>query len=103
MALSALDKCPAAQFGNSLLQLRLGVHYDRPVPGHRLLDRLARHQQETDALFASLHGDLVAYIKQDERAVTGRLPEEDLLAIDLFLRKHAERLGRRSKLAVALK
>ena len=38
----------------------LRVHHDRPVPGDRLLDRLARDQQEADALVAGLHDDFVA-------------------------------------------
>ena len=45
-----LDERPVAQLGDGLLQLVLGVHDDRPVPGDRLLDRLAGHQQEADAL-----------------------------------------------------
>ena len=53
-----LDERAVAQLGNRLLQFRLGVHHDRAVPGDRLLDRLARHQEEADSLFARLHREL---------------------------------------------
>src|SRR6267142_532886 len=36
-----LDEGPVIQLRDRLLQLGLGVHHDRPVPGDRLLDRLA--------------------------------------------------------------
>src|SRR5215471_20763040 len=68
-ASAVLDEGAVAQLGDGLLQLGLGVHHDRPVPGDGLLDRLARDQQETDALLARLHGDLVAAVEQHQRAV----------------------------------
>ena len=46
------DEAAVAQLGDGLLQLGLGVHHDRSIPGDRLLDRLARDQQEADALVA---------------------------------------------------
>jgi hypothetical protein len=39
-----LDKSSIAQLGDGLLQLRLRVHYDRPVPSDRLFNRLTRDQ-----------------------------------------------------------
>ena len=68
--------CAVAQLAHRLLQLGLRVHHDRPVPGDRLLDRLAGHQQEADALLAGLHRDLVAAVEHDERAVAGLLAHE---------------------------
>jgi hypothetical protein len=41
---AALDERSVAQLGDRLLQLRLRVHHDRSVPGHRLLDRFAGDQ-----------------------------------------------------------
>ncbi len=41
-----------------LAQLLLRVHDDGPVPGDRLLQRLAGDQQEADAVVAGLHGRL---------------------------------------------
>jgi hypothetical protein len=61
----------AIESKSSTGQLFAGVHHDRPVPGHRLLERLARHQQEADALFAGLHGDLVA----GSKSTSVRLPD----------------------------
>jgi hypothetical protein len=40
-SLSPLDERSAAQLADGLLQLGLGVHHDRAVPGDRLLERLA--------------------------------------------------------------
>ena len=52
-------------------QLLLRVHHDWAVPGHWLLQRLSGDQQEADAIFAGLHGDFVAAVKQDQRAIIG--------------------------------
>src|SRR6516164_3966004 len=54
-----LDEGAVAQFGHGLLQLGLRVHHDRSIPGDWLLDRLAGHEQEANALFARLYGDFV--------------------------------------------
>jgi hypothetical protein len=51
-ALPVLDERAALQFCHGLSQLLLGVHDDRTVPRHRLLNRLPGHQQKTDAFFA---------------------------------------------------
>jgi redox-sensitive bicupin YhaK (pirin superfamily) len=48
------------ELGHRLLQLCLGVHHDRAVPGDRLLDGLARNQEKPDAVLAGLHRHLVA-------------------------------------------
>src|SRR3569833_1149219 len=71
-----LDERPVAQFCDGLTQLRLCVHDDRSVPGHRLLDRLAGDEQETHAALACLDDDLVAAVERDQRSVPGRQAKE---------------------------
>src|SRR5262245_53812346 len=66
-----LDERPVLQLAIRAPQFVLSVHHDRPVPRDRLLDRLAGDEQETDALLARLHGDLVARVEQHERAIAG--------------------------------
>src|SRR5687767_1360168 len=68
---SGPDKRTVPQIRDRLLDLLFGVHDDRPVPRDRLVDRLARDEQEADALLAGLDRDLVATIEQHERAVAG--------------------------------
>src|SRR5215472_9914345 len=97
-----LDKSAVAQFGDRLLELRARIHHDRPVPGHRLIDRLAGYQQEADATLAGLDLDLVAGVEQHERAVAHRLAHEQLFAVDLLFGENTERSRRRSKTAIAL-
>src|SRR2546430_1837945 len=70
LASALLDERAFVQFGEGLLQLGLGVHHDRAIPGDRLLDRLARDQEEPDALLAGLDRHLVAAIEQHERAIS---------------------------------
>src|SRR5690242_5275884 len=41
-----------AQVVERALQFLRRVHDDRAIPGHRLLDRLAGHEQEADSLIA---------------------------------------------------
>src|SRR5664280_997344 len=64
-----LEERPLLQLVERLAELLLRVHHDRAVPRHRLLQRLARHQQEPDPLLAGLHRDLVAAVEQHQRAV----------------------------------
>jgi hypothetical protein len=58
------NEAAVVQFRHRLAQLLLRIHHDRPIPRYRLLDRLARHQQEPDSLGSSLHSDLVSAIEQ---------------------------------------
>src|SRR5512134_3908980 len=51
---SLLDEGAVLELTERLAQFRLRVHHDWPVPRHRLLDRLARHEQEPDALVSGL-------------------------------------------------
>ena len=71
-----LMKVPSAQLADGLLQLGLRVHDDGPVPGDRLLDRLARNQQEADALLAGLNRDLIAAVEQHQRPIAGALADQ---------------------------
>src|SRR3569623_1519860 len=87
-----LDEGAAAQLRNCGLQFGLRVHDDRSVQRDRLLDRLAGDEQEAPPSLARLHADLVAAVEHDERTVAGRLTEQDLLAVDLFLGQAAARL-----------
>ncbi len=52
-------------------ELFLGVHDDGAVPRHGFLKRLARDEQESDAVVARLHRHFVAAVEQDERSVVG--------------------------------
>jgi len=40
-SLARLEECPLLKFVECLTELLLGVHHDRPVPSHRLLQRLS--------------------------------------------------------------
>ena len=60
---------PLRSSRNACCSSSLGVHHDRTVPGHRLLDRLSRDEQEADPLVARLHHDLVAAIEQHQRSI----------------------------------
>src|SRR5438045_8627106 len=62
-ALTSLrDERPVLELLPGLAELVLRVHHDRPVPGHRLRDRLAGDQQEADALLAGAHAHLAARV-----------------------------------------
>ncbi len=66
-----LDERAALQFCHCLSQLLLGVHDDRTVSRCRLLNRLAGHQEKTDAFLAGLNGNLIAAIEKHERMIPG--------------------------------
>src|SRR5439155_4299872 len=70
-----LDERPVLELGVGALQLLACVHDDRAVPGDRLADRLAGHEQEPDPGVAGLHHHLVARFEQDERAIPGLLAD----------------------------
>src|SRR6185369_13839087 len=76
--------------GYGLLKLRLRIHHDRSVPGDWLLDRLAGHEQEANALVACLHGDLVTRVEKHKRAIAGFLADEDFISIDLLFAEHTD-------------
>src|SRR5258705_280527 len=81
---------------------KLRVQNDRCVPSDRLLDRLARDQQEANPLVAGLNRDLIAAIEQHQRSIAGFLAHHDLVAVDFLLGEHTERLRGRAERAGAL-
>jgi fluoroacetyl-CoA thioesterase len=89
---STLDERSVAQLGDRLLEFGLRVHHDRPVPRDRLLDRLAGDQQESDAVLASLDGDLVAAIEQHQGAVARPLPHQRFTILTRFFGQDTKRL-----------
>src|SRR5262245_61856087 len=64
-----LEERPLLELAERGAQLLGRVHDDRAAPRHRLLERLARDEQEAHALVAGLDDDLVARVEQHERAV----------------------------------
>src|SRR5471030_1584876 len=58
-----LQKRPPLQFIERLPKLLLRVHHDRAVPGHGLLNRLARNQEEADSLLSRLYLYLIAPVE----------------------------------------
>src|SRR5215470_19479241 len=81
-----LQKCSALEFLESLPELLLRVHYDRAVPGHGLLDRLSRNQEEADPLVTGVDRDLVAAVEERERAVVGLTRRRRISPFDPFCR-----------------
>src|SRR5262245_47084631 len=84
-----LQKCSALEVLECLSELLLRVHYDRAVPGHRLLDRLSRNQEEPDPLVPGVDRDLVAAVEEHERAVVGLPRGRCVSPFDPFCR-HSE-------------
>src|SRR6201999_2815823 len=87
-----LDERAVTQLADRLLQLALCIHDDWSVPGDRLLDRLARDEQEADAIVAGLHGGLVTRIEHHQRTIAGPLAHQRLARGRLLFGEHAERL-----------
>src|SRR6516162_11136243 len=86
-----LDEGAVVELGHCLLQLRLGVHHDRAIPGDRFLDGLARDEEKPDAVVAGLDRDLVAAVEEHQRAVAGALAHQSLAVGALLLGERAER------------
>jgi hypothetical protein len=63
------EKSSLFQFQEGLPKFRLRIHHDGSIPRHRLAQRLARNEQESNALRSDLHRDFVTAIKQNETAV----------------------------------
>src|SRR5437867_4865118 len=68
-ALTLLDERAVLELGVRPPQLVLRVHDDGPVPRHRLLDRLPRHEQEPDTGVACVDRHRVPAVEQHERPV----------------------------------
>ena len=92
------QKRPFLQLLKRIPQLFLRVHHDWPVPCHRLLQRLAGDQQKADAIFAGLHGDFVAAVKEDEGAIIGVRRRGGVEPVHA-LRRHRQRPGGVAELA----
>src|SRR5215472_4096897 len=91
---AAPDERTGIQIGDGLLQLGLGVHHDRPIPGDWLLDRLARDKQEPNALVTSLDRHFVAAVEQHQRAIARAFAHDRLPRRALLLGEDAERARR---------
>src|SRR5579871_918048 len=91
VALPVLDEGAVVQLRDRLLQLSLGVHHDRAVPRDRLLDGLARDQQEADAFVSGLDRHLVTAVKQNQGSIASALADNGLARGSLLLREDAER------------
>src|SRR5581483_7242196 len=94
------EKRALLQFFEGLAQFLLRVHYDRSIPGNRLLEGLARNQQEAHAVFAGLDLHFVAAVEQYERAILGLRGRRGIQPIDHFGR-HGERAGGIAEFAAA--
>src|SRR2546428_12178102 len=64
-----LNESVILKFGNRLPELLLRVHHDRAGPSDGFLDRLARHQQESNPLVPCLHHDLVSAVEEYQRMI----------------------------------
>src|SRR3989442_6834702 len=66
------QECSSLKLIERLAKFPLSVHHDRAVPGHGFFQRLARNQQEPDAILPSMDDDLVAALENDKRPGAGR-------------------------------
>src|SRR5215472_6343552 len=66
-----IEEGAAVEFVEGLAEFRLRVHDDGSVPGDRLFERLARDEEEAEAVIASLNHHFVATVKEHEGAVLG--------------------------------
>ena len=57
------QECSSLKLIERLAKFPLSVHHDRAVPGHGFFQRLARNQQEPDAILPSMDDDLVAALE----------------------------------------
>src|SRR5205809_1001178 len=66
---SMLDERAVLELFDRLLDLPAAVHHDRTPPRNRLVERLARHQEEPRRRVAGLHPDRIAILEDDEVTV----------------------------------
>src|SRR5271166_5059190 len=64
-----LQECPPLKVLECLLELLLGVHHDRSVPRDGFLKRFSREEEKPDPFVTRLHRNVVAPVKEYERAV----------------------------------
>ena len=93
---SPLQKCPLLQFVIRLLQLRLSIHDDRPIPRHRLLQRLSRNQQKPNAILPRLNLNPISASKQHQRPIIRFRRRRDVSPAQAF-RRHCQRRRRITK------
>src|ERR1700722_6180267 len=67
--LSVTNERAIGPLGQGLAGVLLRVHHDGPVPCNRLLERLARDEQEANAFGAGLDDNLIAAVEKDERMI----------------------------------
>src|SRR6476646_1827375 len=92
LSVLCLQKRALLQLLERIAQLLLRVHHDWAVPRHRLLQRLAGNQQKADAVLTGLHGDFVAAVKEDKRAIISVRRRSGVEPVDAF-RRHRQRAG----------
>src|SRR5262245_19178591 len=63
------QKCALLEFAECQPEFGLRIHDDWTIPGDWLLQRLPRHQQESDPVLTPSDNNLVSSIEQYERAV----------------------------------
>src|ERR1041385_8596363 len=61
-----IQECSLLQLLEGLLQLFLGIHDDRSIPGDRFFEWFSRNQQEPDAVLPGLHFDLITGVEQNQ-------------------------------------
>src|SRR5207253_8420135 len=66
---SMLDERAVLELFDRLLDLPAAVHHNRTPPRNRLVERLARHQEEPRRRVAGLHPDRIAILEDDEVTV----------------------------------
>src|SRR5258708_3632902 len=91
--MTRLEERPPFKLVERLPELLLRVHHDRPIPRDRLLERLARDQQEADTIVAGLYREFVAAVKKYERPVVCLRGRRLVQPLDTFCR-HRKRTGR---------
>src|SRR5437660_2484157 len=94
------QECPLLQFLERLPELLLGVHDDRAVPGHGLLERLSRDEEEPDSVVSGLYFELIAPIEENQRTIVRLRRRRRVQPPDSF-RRHGERTRRIAELPSA--
>src|SRR6267143_1775153 len=64
-----IQKRTFAKFFKRLLKLLLCVHYNWPIPRHRLLEWLTRYKQEPKAIVSRLNDNFVTAIEEHKGTV----------------------------------
>jgi hypothetical protein len=70
---AAFDKSPVIVVCERLTQLLFGVHYDRPAPRNRLLQRFSRYEEEAASFVSRKHTHLIASVEQHHTLWTDTL------------------------------